>query len=352
MSELKTAPAATDATTDLSTVSVSRNRGLRSALLGARSGSLWTGAVLVVLVLVFGLSGSGFFSQASWVATSSYAVIILILALGQTFVVISGGIDLSQGSVLGFSAMTGAAVMRAMTQGGGNPILAIVIGSLVIVVIGGVVGLVNGILVTKAHITPFIATLATLSAFQGGISIINRGTAIFELPPEVGQIGSFALFDGWLPILVLVAIVAAVASAWFLNRSRFGVRTFAIGSNREAALRTGIRVDRHIIRVYVLAGLMGGLAGICYVMRFSSVDPTAGSGNELTAIAAVVIGGASLMGGRGSIVGTTIGAAIISVIVTGLITMNVPTFWQLVAVGAILAGAAYVDWIRGRVVRR
>jgi ribose transport system permease protein len=352
VSDLKTATIVSDTTTDISTVSAARNRGVRAALFGARSGSLWTGAVLVVLVLVFGFSGSGFFSQASWVATSSYAVIILVLALGQTFVVISGGIDLSQGSVLGFSAMTGAAVMRGISQGGGSPVVAIIVGAIVILVMGALVGLINGLLVTKAHITPFIATLATLSAFQGGISILNNGTAIFELPAEVGQIGSFALFDGWLPILVLLAIVAAVAMGWVLNRSRFGIRTFAIGSNREAALRTGIRVDSHIIRIYILAGFMGGLAGLCYVLRFSSVDPTAGSGNELTAIAAVVIGGASLMGGRGSILGTTIGAAIISVIVTGLITMNVPTFWQLVAVGAILAGAAYVDWIRGRVGKR
>jgi ribose transport system permease protein len=227
-----------------------------------------------------------------------------------------------------------------------------VLGIIVVLAIGSAVGVINGILVTKAHITPFIATLATLSAFQGGISIINNGTAIFEVPPEVGQIGAFTLFDGWIPILVLVAAVAAVACGLFLTRTRFGMRTYAIGSNRESALRTGIRVDRHVIRVYLLAGFLGGVAGACYVLRFSSVDPTAGSGNELTAIAAVVIGGASLMGGRGSIVGTVIGAGIISVIVTGLITMNVPTFWQLVAVGAILAGAAYVDWIRGRLATR
>lgn len=337
---------APDLTTLPSTTDIAQKR---RSLLGNRNANVWAGGVLILLVVVFSVSGSGFFSQATWIATSSYAVIILILALGQTFVVISGGIDLSQGSVLGFSAMGGAAAMRALTESGSAPTTTIVVGSVVTLLLGAAVGLINGLLVTKAHITPFIATLATLSAFQGGISIINNGTAIYELPPEVSALGGITLLGGWLPILVLVAVVAAILCGLLLAKTRFGMRTFAIGSNRESALRTGIRVERHILRVYLLSGLLGGLAGICFVLRFSSVSPTAGQGIELTAIAAVVIGGASLMGGRGSIVGTAIGAGIISVIVTGLITMNVPTFWQLVAVGVVLAGAAYVDWVRTRV---
>lgn len=344
---LKEAPASPTAETPANTRSP-----FARFMLGSRGANLWTGSVLLILVLVFGFSGTGFFSQASWVATSSYAVIILILALGQTFVVISGGIDLSQGSVLGFSAMGGAAVMRAITQSEGSPTTAILVGAAATLALGALVGLINGLLVTAAHITPFIATLATLSAFQGGIAIINGGTAIFELPPQVAEIGAVTFLWGWLPLLVLVAIAAALACGWLLNTTRFGMRTFAVGSNRESALRTGVRVDRHLIRVYLLCGLLGGLAGLCYVLRFSSVSPTAGQGLELTAIAAVVIGGASLMGGRGSIGGTTIGASIIAVIVTGLITMHVPTFWQLVAVGVILAGAAYVDYIRTRAARR
>jgi ribose transport system permease protein len=286
-----------------------------------RLGDFWILGVLGVLVLAFGVLGPGFISTNGWIATSSYAVTYLLLGAGQTFVVISGGIDLSDGAVLGVLALGTAA------------------------------GLLNGLLVTKARLTPFIATLATLSVFTGAQSLISNGTDITNIPIWMGNLGARNL-GGWLPALVLIAFVLVAAAGWFLSRSRFGLRTYAIGSNREAAERAGIRVNRHLLRVYMLSGVLSAVAGWCYLAQFTDASPTVGTGNELGAIAAVVIGGASLMGGRGSMIGSVVGAFIISVLVTGLITMNVPTFWQEVAVGGILAGAVYADQIRGRLANR
>lgn len=313
----------------------------------SRFSDLWIVGVLGILVLVFGLLGQGFISQAGWLATSQYAVITLLLGIGQTFVIISGGIDLSVGAVLGVSAMGSAWVMQNLSSHGASGTVTVIVGIASVLALGVGTGLVNGLLVTKARLTPFIATLATLSVYEGAQSLISNGTDITNVPNWMGTVGVTSI-DGWLPILVLIAVVLALGAAWSLHQSRFGLRTYAIGSSREAAERSGIRVDRHLVLVYVLCGLLAAVAGWCYLARFTDASPVAGQGDELGAIAAVVIGGASLMGGKGSMLGTVVGTMIISVLVTGLITMNVPTFWQEVAVGVILAAAVYADQIRQR----
>ncbi len=314
-----------------------------------RLGDFWIVGVLAVLVLIFSVFGQGFVSQQGWLATSQYTVITLLLAIGETLVIVAGGIDLSVGAILGFSAMGSAWLMQTLSNGGASSTVTVVLGTVFALVLGAGAGLVNGILVTKARLTPFIATLATLSVFQGAQSLISNGTDITNIPTWMGTVGAKSL-GGWVPILVLIAVVLAVSGGWLLHRSRFGLRSYAIGSSRDAAERAGIRVNRHLMRVYVLSGVLAAVAGWSYLARFTDASPVAGQGDELQAIAAVVIGGASLMGGKGSMLGTVVGALIISVLVTGLITLNVPTFWQEVAVGVILAGAVYADQIRARLV--
>jgi ribose transport system permease protein len=326
----------------------------RSALLRLADGPLgdfWIVGVLAVLVVAFGFLGDGFLSQQGWLATSQYAVITLLLGIGQTVVIVSGGIDLSVGAVLGFSAMGGAWMMQTLHQHGASEFVIVVVGTAFALVLGIGAGLVNGWLVTRARLTPFIATLATLSVFEGGQSLISNGTDITDIPDWMGSLGAKSI-GGWVPVLVLITAVLGAFGAWLLHRSRFGLRSFAVGSSRDAAERAGIPVRWHLMRVYAFSGLMAAIAGWCYLARFTDASPVAGQGDELQAIAAVVIGGASLMGGKGSILGTAVGALIISVLVTGLITMNVPTFWQEVAVGVILAGAVFADQIRGRLALR
>lgn len=313
-----------------------------------RFADLWIVGVLGVLVLIFGILGSGFISQVGWVAISQYAVITVLLGIGETVVIISGGIDLSVGAVLGVSGMAGAWLMQDLSSHGAAGAVTVILGSLMVLGIGAVSGLINGVLVTKARLTPFIATLATLSAYEGAQSLISNGTDLTDIPNWIASVGAKSLLGGWLPILVLIALVCAVIAGLLLHQTRFGLRTYAIGGSRESAERAGIQVDRHLLWVYTLSGVLAAVAGWCYIARFSDASPVAGQGDELGAIAAVVIGGASLMGGKGSMLGTVVGAAIISVLVTGLITLNVPTFWQEVAVGVILASAVYADQIRGR----
>lgn len=317
-----------------------------------RFGDFWIVGVLAVLVIIFGIFGQGFLSQQGWIATSEFAVITMLLAIGQTIVIVTGGIDLSDGAVLGCTSMGAAWLMGKMLGSHDSQALVVICGLSFTVLLGACAGAINGLLITKARLTPFIATLATLSVFEGAQSLISNGTDLTNFPNWMGTVGTETILGGWLPLLVLATAVFALAGGWLLHRSRFGLRSFAIGSNRDAAERAGIRVDRHLIWVYVLSGVLAAVAGWCYLARFTDASPVAGSGDELQAIAAVVIGGASLMGGKGSMLGTVVGVLIISVLVTGLITMNVPTFWQEVAVGAILAGAVYADQIRGRLALR
>jgi ribose transport system permease protein len=312
-----------------------------------RLSDFWIVGVLATIVIGFGIAQPAFLTQASWIATSTYAVTFVIIGIGQTFVIISGGIDLSVGAIFGFAAMTGAVTMRELLSAGLPPIPVMVIGATAAILVGAILGLVNGVLITVAKLPPFIATLASLSAVTGGTLLLSGGVVVSEIPAEVGRIGS-TMVAGWLPVTVIIAILLAVTAGWFLQRTRFGSRTFAIGSNEAAAERTGIPVRKHIMTVYALSGIFAGIAGALYLARFSSASPIGGQGIELAAIAAVVIGGASLAGGKGSVLGAVVGALIMSVLVTGLIVLNVPTFWQQVAVGVLLAAAVYADQLRVR----
>jgi ribose transport system permease protein len=312
-------------------------------------GQFWTFGVLLLLIAIFGIAAPSLFSKDAWLSTSEFAVEYLILAVGQTFVIVTGGIDLSDGAALGFSGMAGALLMEHMLTAGDSSALIVILGIAAMLAAGIAIGVINGLLITRIKLPPFIVTLGTLTAITGGTDLLNHGTEITNLPSWVTSLGTSSILSGWLPVQVLIALAVAVIAGLILGRTRFGLRTYAIGSNEAGARRSGIRVDRHLVIVYGISGCLAGLAGLLVTANFSSASPIAGANDELYAIASVVIGGASIFGGRGTIFGTFIGTAILSVLTTGLILTNVAPFWQQVAIGVVVVAAVAIDRIRTRV---
>ncbi|HET9103256.1 MAG TPA: ABC transporter permease [Solirubrobacteraceae bacterium] len=306
----------------------------------------WIFGVLVAIVVIFSIASSHFLTQSNWINTSDTATEVLLLAVGETFVIVSGGIDLSVGAVLGLSGMAGGWVMQHFFSHAGlptgSPALVTAIGFAVTIAVGVIAGLVNGVLIAGYDIPPFVVTLGTLGIATGLADLVSNGQELSTIPATIGNIGNDNI-GGWLPVPVLIALACTVIGAVALARTRFGAVTYAIGDNREAARRAGISDGRHLLKVYTLAGTLAGVASITVMSRLGAASPTSGSNDELNAIAAVVIGGASLFGGRGTVVGALIGTCIIAVLLTGLIIINVPSFWQTVTVGVVLIAAVYVD---------
>ena len=302
----------------------------------------WTIVVLILVILAFYLADSSFLSRLNWLSTSIYSTEILPLAVGELFVIASAGIDLSIGSVLGLSAMSGALVMQDLMGTHMTSWLIMAIGFAACLATGAITGAVNGFLITKAKLTPFIVTLGMLGVGAGLTNVISGGLEVSGLPGGVSRFGIYTI-GGWLSLPVVIVLVAAVVAGIALARTRAGLRTYAIGSNRESARRAGILVDRHTFWLYTFSGLMAGLAGLLTLSRLSAATTSAGAGDELNAIAAVVIGGASLFGGRGSIIGTLVGVLIMVMIRNGLNLMGVSPFWQGSAIGTIIIVALLVE---------
>jgi ribose transport system permease protein len=316
--------------------------------LSDRAGPFWTLGVLLLILIGLGLANRNFFSRASWLATSVYATEVLIVALGQTFVMITAGIDLSLGAALGFSAMSAAWVMEHAMAAEFNTPTVMLIGAAVALAVGIIIGMLNGVLITRLRLAPFIATLGTLGLTSGGTLLINSGREIDQIPARWSDLGN-SVIAGWFPFPVIVAGVLCVVTGLVLQQTMFGRHVYAIGSNVEAARRAGINVDATLLAVYTLAGGTAAASGILVMSRFGIAHPSFGANDLLASIAAVVIGGTSLFGGRGTIPGTIIGTAILSVLVTGLVLAGVQPYWQTVAVGAIIILAVYVDQLRGSV---
>jgi ribose transport system permease protein len=321
----------------------------------------WILLILVALVVIFGvLEGSAFLSFSNFGNIATDASELLLIAIGSTFVIITAGIDLSVGSVLIFASVVAAKVMVALAgtpaqeQAGTYPHqgLAIVVGILLGLLAGLAWGIVNGVLITRLKMPPFIVTLGTLGMALGLALIFSGGVNVPFVPPAVQtQIGARLLL-GFLPVPVAVAIVVVVIAAIALARTRFGRYTYAIGSNEQAARKAGINVDMHLIKVYALSGFLSGLAGVIDVARFSTASVGSHSSDNLSAIAGVVIGGTSLFGGTGTIIGTVVGIFIPAILANGFIIEGVQPFWQQVAIGAILILAVFIDQQRRRAQER
>jgi ribose transport system permease protein len=309
----------------------------------ASGSSTQIGLILVALIVVFSLlSFSEFFAVANGRNIATDAAVLLVLAVGSTYVIITAGIDLSLGSVLVFSGVVSA---KLMNEVGGNNWGVILIGLAAALAAGLAWGLLNGLLIAKAKIPAFIVTLGTLGMSLGGAYLITGGVDEREVPfkliADVG-IGRIA----GIPYLVLIALAVAIVLGIILAQTRFGRYTYAIGSNEEAVRRAGVNVDRHLIKIYSLAGLLSGLAGFMNLARFGTTTIGGHATDNLNAIAAVVIGGTSLFGGIGSILGTVFGVFIPAVLQNGFVIVGVQAFWQQVAVGAVLILAVYLDQLR------
>lgn len=298
-------------------------------------------APLVFLLILIGLLGAttrGFATGNNFLNIARQHSIIIVLAVGQTMVMISGGIDLSVGSVVALSGVV-AGVMAAS----GVPIVVCL---LVGIATGCVCGYINGLVTSKARVPAFISTLGMMGMARGIALVISRGVSI-DLPSSISQWTSAHSFT---MAVVFVFLMLGVAVTWhvMLTRTVLGRQCYAIGGNREAARLSGIDVERHTIIVFTLNGLIAGLAGMMMVAYITVADPTAGEGYELDSIAAAVIGGTSLFGGRGSVGGTVVGAFILAVLRNGCDLRNVSEHWQRFVVGVMTILAVFYDRMRRR----
>ncbi|MCX4670777.1 substrate-binding domain-containing protein [Streptomyces sp. NBC_01381] len=305
--------------------------GIRRLLLD--NGAL---SALVVLVVAMSLLSGDFLTTQNLLNVGVQAAVTAILAFGVTFVIVSAGIDLSVGSVAALSAT----VLAWTATSQGLPVwLAIVFA----VGTGIACGFVNGLLVSYGKLPPFIATLAMLSVARGLSLVISQGSPI-PFPDSVSSLGD--TIGGWLPVPVIVMIAMGLVTAVILARTYIGRSMYAIGGNEEAARLSGLRVKRQKLVIYGLSGLFAAVAGIVLASRLVSAQPQAAQGYELDAIAAVVIGGASLAGGVGKASGTLIGALILAVLRNGLNLLSVSAFWQQVVIGVVIALAVLLDTLR------
>jgi len=301
---------------------------------------------LLVLIVFFSLASEHFLTFSNWKGILLATSVVGILAMGVTFVIITAGIDLSIGTTMTLSAvMTGWIITEA-----GLPIPVGIVGG---ILTGGTVGLVNGTLIARFGIPPFIATLGMLNVARG-LALIISDLAPIYFPEDPGFneafMGSVIETTGGpdIPNLIFVFFGAALVAGFILSKTIVGRYVFSIGSNEEATRLSGVRTVRFKASAYILSGLFAGLAGVIITARLNSAQPAVGFGYELDAIAAAVIGGTSLSGGEGSIMGTVIGAFIISVLTNGLRLMSVPQEWQIVITGGIVILAVYLDIVRRR----
>jgi erythritol transport system permease protein len=308
---------------------------------------------LILIIVVFSLLSPNYLTVENVLIMASHVAIYALLGMGMLMVILNGGIDLSVGSTLGFSAV----IAGFLLQGVPINFLGITLFPSVPVVVllscgvGALVGLVNGILVSKFKVAPFVATLGMLYVVRGLALLMTNGLTINDLggEPELGNTG----FD-WLgfnrifniPIGVIIMGVVAVILGYLLGRTKFGRWLYASGGNERAAELSGVPVKRVKVQVYVISGVCAAIAGLILASTLTSASPTAGNTYELTAIAAVVIGGAALSGGRGNIRGTLLGAFVIGFLSDGLVIVGVSAYWQMVFMGGVIVVAVLLNTLQ------
>lgn len=292
--------------------------------------------ILIVLCIIISIANPRFLTQQNLFSVMRAFSYIAIIAIGQTLVIISGGVDLSVGSIYGFSGLITAFAIYKI----GMPLPVGIVAGLAT---GAVLGVVNGLMITKIRIPPFIATLGMLSVARGLAYALTTGFPI-RTAGSFNRIGQGYLWI--IPLPVVYMIVLAVIFSVFLGRTVIGRRIYAIGGNEEAAEVSGVNVHRVKIVVYTLCGLMAAVSGIVTISRLGVAQSTSGLGYELDVIAAVIIGGASLSGGRGTTLGAILGAAIMGVLRNGLILLNVSAYWQQSVLGFVILVAIAADQLR------
>ena len=293
---------------------------------------------LLVMMLVFSMNTQYFFTSNNLLTIALQTSMIAIIALGQTFVLITAGIDLSIGSIIAISGVVSAMSMKA-----GVPLeFAIILGLLS----GVLVGLINGVLIAHGDLPPFVVTLGSMSVVKGVALLITGGIPVTGLEKSFNVIGNSKMLG--VPIPVLITIILTIIFGFILSKTKLGTEIFAVGSNLEAAKYSGINTKKIIVTVYVFSGFLAAIAGIIMASRIASGQPTAGTGYELYSVAAAVIGGVSLAGGEGLLIGTLIGALIIGVLRNGLNLLSVSAFVQEIMIGIVIIVAVFADRIKRR----
>ncbi|MGL5412382.1 ABC transporter permease [Cetobacterium sp.] len=288
---------------------------------------------LIIMMIFFSIFSEYFFTTTNLLTIALQTSVIGIIAIGQTVVIVTGGIDLSVGSIVAFSGVTAGLLVER-----GVPLIpALILG----VLIGAGVGILNGALISKANLPPFIATLGMMMVLRGLTLALTNGMPISSFDDSFVYLAGGSVFG--IPNPVIYFISLGLIFNFILKRTVLGKDIYAIGSNEEAARLSGVNVVKTKLMVYGFCGFLSGISGIILASRLISAQPTEGAGYELDAVAAVVIGGASLSGGKGNIIGTIIGAFIMSTLRNGLNMMNVSGFWQQFVVGIVLLLAVYVD---------
>lgn len=320
-------------TTDVQAAGAQERKRNWSALSLQRQG------MLVVLILMFvgaSLLTPNFLQINNLRNILRQVAIIGVLAAGQTFVILIAGIDLSVGNLVSLTGSLAAGFAK----------INIALGVLAGLLSGSVVGLVNGVVVAKGRVQAFIVTLGTMSIAQGLALLYTGGFPIFDLPPNFEFIGSGTILS--IPLLVVIMVVVYLVCLFILRQTKFGHYIYSLGGNEEATRLSGINTDFIKIMAYVISGAAAGLGGVMLAARIGVGMPTMGTGYELQAIAAVVIGGTSLAGGRGGIIGTLIGTLIMGIISNVMNLMNVTAFWQYIVIGSIIVLAALINEISKR----
>ena len=317
---------------------------------------LRTFIALIAVTLFFALMAPNFVSVANAIIISKHVAINAILAIGMTYVILTGGIDLSVGSIVGLTGMVAGGLLAHGLQ---LPMLGIIIYPNVLEVVciallvGTAIGAINGLLVTKLGVAPFIATLGTLYVARGAALLLSGGATFSNLvgKEELGNQGYPIIGSGnvlGVPVSVIILVVLALIAAYVAQRTPFGRKVYAVGGNERAAALSGVRVDRIKIAVYMISGFCAAVVGLIVSSQLVASHPASGETFELNAIAAAVLGGTSLSGGRGLIGGTIIGAFVIGVLSDGLVMMGVSEFWQMVIKGLVIIAAVVLDQLQRR----
>lgn len=296
-------------------------------------------AVLVIIILVFGIIEPLYLTPANLMDIVDQSVINGLLAIGMTMVIISGGIDLTVGSTMAIVIVgIGNLLIRGL-----HPAAAILLG----VVMGVAMGALNGFIIAKMHLQPFIATLGMMSVYRGIAYLVTGGWPVLNIPDYYRKVMDGDI-GGFLPSSVLIFLVVTVTAYIVLKHTKFGTYLYAIGSNEEATRLSGVNVEINKIMAYALCGGATALAGMVLLAKLGTGEPAAGQGYESNAIAAAAVGGTSLSGGKGSMLGTFIGAILLQALKIGLVVTGVDTFWQYIATGVIIIAAVYFDIVQGQ----
>ena len=296
---------------------------------------------LIAVMVVFSAIDEHYFTMANLIDIVDQSTINGLIAIGMTFVIVTGGIDLSVGSVM---AIVIVLVGRLLTEQGMDPISATIVG----IILGFALGSFNGFLITRLKLQPFIATLGTMSVYRGFAYIITSGWPVLNIPQEFRTMldgDFFSIFR----ISILILLIFAFITHILIKSTRFGNYVYAIGSNEEATRLSGVSVDFNKLMTYGLCGVGAALAGMVMLARLGTGEPAAGQGYELNASAAAAIGGTSLAGGKGTIIGTLLGAFLLSALKVGLVVVGVDDFWQYIATGGIIVVAAYFEVLQNKI---